>query len=71
MVEKVVLHRLKANLYTLDSQLHLQEGTRHGGVCVWTLKNMIQYYTARGSVVYLCLLDASKAFDSELLEALQ
>ena len=67
VVEKVVLHRLKTNLYTLDGQLQLQEGTWHGGVCVWTLKNMIQYYTSRGSAVYLCLLDASKAFDSELL----
>ena len=28
---------------------------------MWTLKNIIQYYTSKGSVVYLCFLDASKA----------
>ena len=32
-------------------------------MCVWTLKSIIEYYTSRGSPVYLCFLDASKAFD--------
>jgi len=62
VVEKVVLHRLEAYLYTQDSQFSYKKG--HGTkLCVWTLKNIIQYYTSRGSPVYLCFLDASKAFD--------
>ena len=30
---------------------------------VWTLKNITQYYTSRGSSFYHCFIDASKAFD--------
>ena len=32
-------------------------------MCTATLKETISYYTSRGSNVYACLLDASKAFD--------
>ncbi len=30
---------------------------------MWTIKHLTDYYTSRGSPVYLCFLDASKAFD--------
>ena len=62
VIEKAVLHRLEAYLCTLDNQFSYKKG--HGTeMCVWSLKNIIQYYTSRGSPVYLCFLDASKAFD--------
>ncbi len=62
VVEKVVLRRLENHLDTLDSQFSFKKG--HGTeMCVWTLKNIIHSYTSRGSPVYLCFLDASKAFD--------
>ena len=62
VIEKAVLHRLEAYLCTQDNQFSYKKG--HGTeTCVWTLKNIIQYYTSRGSPVYLCFLDASKAFD--------
>ena len=62
VLEKVVLHRLEAYLYTLDCQFSYKKGIGTE-MCVWTLKNIIQYYTSRSSPVYLCFLDASKAFD--------
>ena len=62
VIEKAVLRRLEAYLYTLDNQFSYKK--EHGTeMCVWALKNVIQYYTSRGSPVYLCFLDASKAFD--------
>ena len=32
-------------------------------MCVFALKQVIEYYTSRSSPVYICFLDASKAFD--------
>ena len=32
-------------------------------LCVFSLKQVIDYYKVNGSPVYLCFLDASKAFD--------
>ena len=32
-------------------------------MCTLTLKEIIKYFTNKGSIVYVCLLDASKAFD--------
>ena len=49
-------------LHTLDSQFSYKRGLGTE-LCVWTLKSIIGYYTSRGSPVYLCFLDASKAFD--------
>ncbi len=62
VIEKAVLCSLEAYLYTLDNQFSYKK--EHGTeMCVWALKNVIQPYTSRGSPVYLCFLDASKAFD--------
>ena len=47
---------------TLDLQFSLKE--QHFTVmCSLSLKEIIQYYNNRGSKVYCCMLDASKAFD--------
>lgn len=60
VIEKAVLHHLEAYLNMLDNQFSYKKG--HGTeMCVWTLKNIIEYYTSMGSPVYLCFLDASKA----------
>ena len=32
-------------------------------MCMFTVKNLIKYYTNQNAPVYTCLLDASKAFD--------
>ena len=33
-------------------------------LCVFTLKQVVDYYKSMNSVIYLCFLDASKAFDT-------
>ena len=32
-------------------------------MCIFTVKNVIKYYTEQNTAVYTCLLDARKAFD--------
>ena len=39
-------------------------------LCCWTLRECINYYINRGSSVYVCLLDLTKAFDSVKLSKL-
>ena len=51
----------------------LQFGFQKGSSCTlatWTLTETINYYTNRGSPVYLCLLDLTKAFDHVKLDSL-
>jgi exonuclease III len=43
-----------------------QFGFKHGhstGICTQTLKNVVNHYTERGSHVFVCFVDLSKAFD--------
>ena len=39
-------------------------------LCCWTLKECINYFVNRGSSVYVCLLDLTKAFDNVKLSKL-
>ena len=39
-------------------------------MCTWTLNEVINYFTNRGSSVYICLLDMTKAFDTIKLSIL-
>ena len=32
-------------------------------MCIFTVKNVIKYYTKQNSTVFTCFLDAAKAFD--------
>lgn len=62
VIENAVPQRLETCLYTLDSQFNHKKG--YGTeMPVWSLKNITEYYTSRGSLVSLCFLDASKASD--------
>lgn len=62
IIEKILLYRLEMFLYTADNQFGFKK-SHSTEMCVWALKNVIDYYTSRSSPVYLCFLDASKAFD--------
>ena len=45
---------------------HLQFGFQKGlstGMCTWTLTETINYFRNRGSPIFLCLMDLTKAFD--------
>ena len=57
-----LLHRYNEYFYTSDMQYAFKES--HSTVmCTAVLKEVVAIYNARGSNVYACLLDVSKAFD--------
>ena len=56
MFESVLLFKCAEYLFTSDNQF----GT---DLCIYTLKEFIDYYKSRGTPVYVTFLDASKAFD--------
>ncbi len=60
--EKLVLGRLQNVLSTNDNQFSFK--SKHSSdMCIFTLKSIIDYYLMSSSPVYVCYLDASKAFD--------
>ncbi len=62
ILEKLLLVRLKDHLYTTDNQFSFK--TKHStDMCVFTLKSVIDLYISSSSPVYVCYMDASKAFD--------
>ena len=62
ILEKLLLVRLKNHLYTTDNQFSFK--TKHStDMCVFTLKSVIDLYISSSSPVYVCYMDASKAFD--------
>ena len=62
VLELVLIERLEPFLHTSDAQFGFKVGhsTTHAAYC---LKETVNYYTSKGSPVYSCFLDASKAFD--------
>ena len=62
ILEYLLLERMKSQLDTADNQFGFK--AKHGtDMCVFALKQVIEYYQKNGSPVYICFLDASKAFD--------
>ena len=60
--EKIILSRIQDCLYTNDNQFSYK--VKHStDMCIFTLKSIIDYYISSSSPVYLCYIDASKAFD--------
>ena len=60
--EKLMLSRLQEYLHTSDNQFSFKAKLA-SDMCIFTLKNIIEYYVTSSSPVYVCYLDASKAFD--------
>ena len=62
LFELVLLSKCKHLLYTADNQFGFKAelGTE---MCIYALKDIINYYNSQGSAVYLCFLDLKKAFD--------
>lgn len=62
LYELIILERVKPALVTDDSQFGFKAGhsTTHAALL---LKEIAKFYTDRGSPVYACFLDATKAFD--------
>ena len=62
VLETVLLKRCSERLYTTDNQFGFKPS--HGtDMAVFSLKQIIEYYQLKNSPVYVCYLDASKAFD--------
>ncbi|CAL4244830.1 unnamed protein product, partial [Meganyctiphanes norvegica] len=62
LLEIILLERLSTFLLTSSHQFGFK--AKHStDACIYVLKEAIERYTGQKSSVYLCFLDASKAFD--------
>lgn len=62
LIEICILNRYENMLYTTDNQFGFKR--KHAtDQCVFAFKQIINYYRNTNSPVFVCYLDASKAFD--------
>ena len=62
LFESVILYKFEEFLYTCDNQFGFK--SKHSTeLCIYTLKEFIDYYKQRSTTVFVTFLDASKAFD--------
>ena len=62
IIESVILDKFVQKLQSSDYQFGFKK--KHGSdMAIFSLKQVIEYYNLRSSPVYVCFLDASKAFD--------
>ena len=61
MFESVLLFKCEEYLSTSDNQFGFKS-SHSTDLCIYTLKEFIDYYKTRGTTVYVTFLDASKAF---------
>ena len=60
--EHIILDRIESFLYTTDNQFGLK--AKHDtDQCLYLLKKVIDYYKFHNSPMFICFMDASKAFD--------
>ena len=63
VLQQVLLSRLAGYLWTADSQLGFKEA--HGTeMAIFALKQTVDFYHNQDTPVYMCFLDAKKAFGS-------
>ena len=62
VAEHLLLNRCEEFLHTSSYQFGFKSG-HATDLCIYALKETIQYYKLRGSPVFACFLDARKAFD--------
>ena len=60
--EAIILDRYYDNLHTEHNQFGFKDG-HSTDLCIFSLKHVIDYYSSMNSPIYICYLDASKAFD--------
>ena len=62
VLEVLLLDRMEYYLFTSDNQFGFK--SKHStDQCIYILKKLIEFYMSHNSPMYLCFLDASKAFD--------
>ena len=60
--EHIILDRIESFLYTTDNQFGFK--AKHAtDQCLYLLKEVIDYYKSHNSPMFICFMDASKAFD--------
>ena len=69
LIDMVILELFDEKLKVSNLQFGYQPGSSTM-LCSWTLRESINYYVNRGSSVYVCLLDLTKAFDNVQLSKL-
>ena len=62
ILESVLLIKCGEYLTTCDNQFGFKS-SHSTDLCIYTLKEYIEYYKNRGTTVFVTFLDASKAFD--------
>ena len=62
VLEILILNRYKDHFNTTDNQFGFKPSLSTD-MCIYSLKQITEYYVTHGSPVYICFLDASKAFD--------
>ena len=60
--ENVLLSKIDQYLYTCDNQFGFKKGVGTE-TCVYFIKEIVNFYLQNSTSVYLCFIDASKAFD--------
>lgn len=62
VLERILLERLQVHVKTTDNQFGFKN--KHGtDLCIYALKEIVSTYKRKNSTVFMCFLDASKAFD--------
>ena len=62
ILEKCLLTKIEEYLYTCENQFGFKKN--HGtDSCIFSLKQIVHYYKRLSSPLFICYLDASKAFD--------
>ena len=62
LLELFILENCKEAISTSDTQFGFKEN-HSTDMCVFTKKEVVQYYVSLGSPIYLSFMDARKAFD--------
>ena len=61
VLELLMQHNIYSYLYTTDNKFGFKQN--HGtDMCIYALRQTIDYYKRNTSPVYICYVDASKAF---------
>ena len=62
MLEKNILNRIEMYVLTTDNQFGFK--TKHStDLCIYALKEIVAKYQRQNTSMFLCFIDASKAFD--------
>ena len=62
LLEIILVNHIEEYIVTTENQFAYKKG-HSTDMCIFTLKECIRYYTVHSTPMYVCFLDASKAFD--------